>query len=157
VIVIDALVLVSLASAARLARRMLDQGTARQRRRVLIFGAGDAGEVVARELKKNAHHGYQPVGFVDDDPGKIGSRIHGVPVLGGRAALPEIVRKSTPDEILVAIPNAAPATIRSIVQTLEPFRLPFKTVPALEDVVAGRAGLGEIRTLAIEDLLCGRR
>ena len=153
VMLIDALVLIFLSSAARLARRMLHYHTAVHRRRVLIFGAGDAGEVVARELKKNAHHGYQPVGFVDDDPRKRGSRIHGVPVLGGRAILPEIVRKTAPDEILVAIPHAAPETIRSIVQTLEPFRLPFKKVPALEDVVAGRAGLGEIRTLAIEDLL----
>jgi FlaA1/EpsC-like NDP-sugar epimerase len=153
VMLIDALVLVFLSSAARLARRMLHYRTRAGRRRVLIFGAGDAGEVVARELKKNAHHGYRPVGFVDDDPRKLGSRIHGVPVLGGRAVLPAIVRKTAPDEILVAIPHAAPATMRSIVQMLEPFRLPFKTVPALEDVVAGRAGLGEIRTLAIEDLL----
>jgi FlaA1/EpsC-like NDP-sugar epimerase len=153
IILIDALVLIFLSSAARLSRRMLHYRTTAHCRRVLIFGAGDAGEVVARELKKNAHHGYRPVGFVDDDPEKIGSRIHGVPVLGGRAALEDIVRKSAPDEILVAIPRAAPATIRSIVQTLEPFRLPFKTVPALEDIVAGRAGLSEIRTLAIEDLL----
>jgi FlaA1/EpsC-like NDP-sugar epimerase len=153
VILIDALMLVFLASAARLARRMLHYRRTTSRRRVLIFGAGDAGEVVARELQKNAHHGYRPVGFVDDDPRKIGSRIHGIPVLGGRAALPDIVRRTTPDEILVAVPRAAPATIRSIVQTLEPFRLPFKTVPALEDIVAGRSGIGEIRTLAIEDLL----
>jgi len=153
VILIDALVLIVLASAARLCRRMLHQRATTHRRRVLIFGAGDAGEVVARELTKNAHHGYRPVAFVDDDPRTIGSRIHGIPVLGGRAALPAIVRKTAPDEILVALPRAAPETIRSIVQTLEPFRLPFKTVPALEDVVAGRAGLGEIRTLAIEDLL----
>jgi len=153
VILIDTLVLIFLTSAARLARRMFHYRTRANRRRVLIFGAGDAGEVVARELKKNTHHGYRPVGFVDDDPRKVGSRIHGVPVLGGHADLADIVRKTAPDEILVALPRAAPATIRGIVQTLEPFRLPFKTVPALEDIVAGRARIGEIRTLAIEDLL----
>jgi FlaA1/EpsC-like NDP-sugar epimerase len=153
VMLIDILVLIMLASAVRLARRMLLAPRAGDRRRVLIFGAGDAGEFVARELMKNPHHEYRPVGFVDDDPHKTRARIHGVRVLGGRGALPAIIRKTSPDEILVAIPRADPAVVRGILKSLEPYRLPIKTLPNLEDIVAGRARVDEIRALAIEDLL----
>ena len=78
-------------------------------RRVLIFGAGDAGELIVRDMKTNREYGYQPVGFIDDDPAKVGRRIHGVPVLGTRAAISrDILRARSRDEVLIAIPERRP-------------------------------------------------
>jgi len=92
IVIIDALLLVCLLGGLRLAWRMVSYFThvARVRggRRVLIIGAGDAGDMIVREMRKGGI--YQPVGFVDDDPSKIGRSIHGVKVLGTRADIPTI-------------------------------------------------------------------
>ena len=155
VVIIDALLLVCLLGGLRLAWRMVSYFThvARVRggRRVLIIGAGDAGDMIVREMRKGGI--YQPVGFVDDDPSKIGRSIHGVKVLGTRADIPTIVAATKPAEALVAIPSAQPAVIRSFVRLLEGFKLPITTVPSLSELVNGKVGVKEIRPMAIEDLL----
>jgi FlaA1/EpsC-like NDP-sugar epimerase len=154
VFVIDAMVLVFFLGGLRLLRRVYREGgLARRDRRILIFGAGDAGEMVVRDMKNNAFYDCEPIGFVDDDPAKVGHRIHGVPVLGTRADLAEILARENPHEVLVAIPRADPPTIRSIVKALEPFKVPIKTLPNLRDVLNGRVTVSEIRNLSIEDLL----
>src|SRR5688572_29570998 len=80
----DALLLVLLGG-LRLARRLYGESSgSRQGRRILVFGAGNAGELIVRDMKVNRDCGYEPVGFVDDDQTKVGRRIHGVPVLGTR-------------------------------------------------------------------------
>jgi FlaA1/EpsC-like NDP-sugar epimerase len=122
-------------------------------KRVLVFGAGDAGELIVRDMKNNAWHGYQPVGFVDDDESKVGHRIHGVPVLGTRADLARILRSHQPHEVLLAIPRAEPVAVRSIVRSLEPFKIPIKTLPNLRDLIDGKTELSQIRSLSVEDLL----
>ena len=90
---------------------------------------------------------------MDDDPAKVGRRIHGVPVLGTRHGLKDIIAKHRPDEVLIAIPNADPATVRAVIRALEPFKLPIKTLPNLRDVIGGKVDVKEIRSLAVEDLL----
>jgi tetratricopeptide (TPR) repeat protein len=82
-------------------------------KRVLIVGAGDAGELIVRDMKNNASYNYQPVGFVDDEAANVGHRIHGVPVLGTRADLPRILRRCRPDEVLLALPGAEPTADRA--------------------------------------------
>jgi FlaA1/EpsC-like NDP-sugar epimerase len=151
IFVIDAVLLICAVGGMRMVYRIY-QGLRRERgeKRVLIYGAGDAGEMVVRDMKNNgAFYDYEPVGFVDDDPGKVGQRIHGVPVLGRRHDLGRIIAATQPHEVLVAMPRASAATIRQVITALEPFKLPIKTLANPN----GRNGLSQIRDFAVEDLL----
>jgi FlaA1/EpsC-like NDP-sugar epimerase len=154
ILIIDSLLLVLAMVGARLGRRIYSELFRRSRdRRVLVFGAGDAGALVVREMKNDVRYDYEPVGFVDDDPAKAGIRIHGVPVLGSRADLPAIIKSHAPHEVLVAVPSASSAVVRDLVRTLEPYKIPIKTLPNLRDIVGGRVEVSQIRSLKIEDLL----
>jgi len=98
VYVIDPIILTLLLGGLRLARRFWGEFNRIQPgRRVVVFGAGDAGELIVRDMKHNAWYGMQPVGFVDDDPAKVGRRIHGVPVLGTREDIARIIKRARPD------------------------------------------------------------
>jgi FlaA1/EpsC-like NDP-sugar epimerase len=154
VFVVDAVLLMLLLGAVRMSQRVYAELSHGKRgKRVLIFGAGDAGELIVRDMKNSSWYDYHPIGFVDDDAAKIGRRIHGVPVLGARGDLAKIFGRYRPHEVLLAIPRAEPAAVRSIVRTLEPFKVPIKTLPALRDVIDGRVELSQIRNLSVEDLL----
>jgi FlaA1/EpsC-like NDP-sugar epimerase len=154
IFIVDALLLTLLLGGIRMSRRVATGlSRATPGKRILIFGAGDAGELIVRDMTQNPSCGYQPIGFVDDDPANVGHRIHGVPVLGTRAELPDIFVRWRPDEVLLAVPHAEPAVVRSIVRALEPFRVPIKTLPKLQDLLDGRIELSQIRGLAVEDLL----
>jgi FlaA1/EpsC-like NDP-sugar epimerase len=152
IVAIDSLLLVFFLGGARLLWRVVPILTrARPGRRVLIIGAGDAGDMIVREMLKSG--GYEPVGFVDDDWSKLGHTIHGIKVLGTRADLPRVVAATGAREALVAIPSATPATIRSFVRLLEDYKVPITTLPSLSELVNGQVGVKQIRPLAIEDLL----
>jgi FlaA1/EpsC-like NDP-sugar epimerase len=154
IILVDSLVLIFLMSATRLSRRAYrDLLPKHGRKRVLVYGAGDAGAQVVRHMIDDPHHGYRPVGFVDDDPGKVGRRIHGIRVLGTGRDIRRVVAKCGPDEVLIAIPRADTAAVRSVVRTLEPFKVPIKTLPNLREIIDGRVDVAQIRGLAFEDLL----
>jgi len=154
VFVIDTVLLIFFMGGIRLTRRIYREISPSERElRVLIFGAGDAGEMVVRDMKNNEFYEYEPVGFVDDDVRKVGQRIHGVPVLGTRAELAEIISKAEPHEVLVAMPRAESATLRGVLRALEPFKVPIKTLPNISDILGGRVAVSQIRTLSLEDLL----
>ena len=154
VFITDALILTLLLGSARMSRRIAAEfSPGRPGKRVLVLGAGDAGELIVRDMKNRSWHGYQPIGFVDDNVDKVGRRIHGVKVLGTRDDLPTIVQRHKPHEILIAIPRAEPGSVRSIVRSLEPFKIPIKTLPNLRDLIDGKVDLGHIRSLSVEDLL----
>lgn len=154
VFVTDLVLMVFLMGAVRVSWRLGREYRANARTRsVLIFGAGDAGEAMVREILNGGEHGYRPVGFVDDDPAKVGQRIHGVPVLGTRVDLPRIIAETNPSEVLVAIARPTPQTLRQVVKALESYKLPIKAVPHLRDMLDGRARLHEVRDLAAADLL----
>jgi FlaA1/EpsC-like NDP-sugar epimerase len=154
VYVVDTLLLIVTLSTIRLSRRVYSELSGSHRgKRVLVFGAGNAGELIVRDMKGNREYGYQPIGFVDDDIAKVGRRIHGVQVLGTRQDLKAILAKHKPDEMLIAMPNADAANIRAIVRALEAFKLPIKTLPKLSDIIGGVVELNSIRNLAVEDLL----
>ena len=118
-----------------------------------VFGAGDAGEMIVRDMRTKSSQPYRPIGFIDDDRAKVGLRIHGVPVLGTRHDLSAILERYKPHEVLIAIPRAEPAAMRAIVRSLEPFKIPIKTLPNLRDLIDGKVELAKIRSLSVEDLL----
>jgi FlaA1/EpsC-like NDP-sugar epimerase len=154
VYIIDAVVLIFLVGGVRSIRRLVRElSRGETGRRVLIFGAGDAGEMIVRDMKRRAFYHGQPIGFVDDDRRKVGQRIHGLRVFGTRADLPAIVEREHPDDILIAMPAADASVIRAIVKTLEPYKVAIKTLPNLRDVMDGKVSVSQIRELAIEDLL----
>jgi FlaA1/EpsC-like NDP-sugar epimerase/lipopolysaccharide/colanic/teichoic acid biosynthesis glycosyltransferase len=154
IFVMDAVLLVCAMTGVRLAQRVYAEVVRAPRdRRVLIYGAGDAGEMVVRDMLRHPESDYEPVGFIDDDPSKIGRRIHGVLVLGSRADLPRLVAWHQPSEILVALPAASKAAIRRVVGVLAPFKVPITTVPNLSDIRNGRVTIEQIRRLQVEDLL----
>lgn len=154
ILVIDALLAISALGGVRVARRLYGEFHQQQGgRRVLVVGAGSAGELVVRDMRQNPSFGLSPVAFVDDDQRKRGRRIHGIPVLGGRSEIARIMAEVRPDEIVVAMPSAGAATLRSVVRDFEEYRVPVKTLPTLSALVGTRVSAGQIRQMRMDDLL----
>ena len=155
IFIVDSLLLIFLMGGIRLSRRLhLMVRRLKGEKKVLIYGAGDAGEMIVRDIRNNgALYQYEPVGFIDDNPNKLGQRIHGVPVLGSREDIPRIVRSYPLDEVLLAIPSATPALVRQLLTVLEPFKVSIKTLPTLGKLQNGKVGMSQIQSLSVEDLL----
>jgi FlaA1/EpsC-like NDP-sugar epimerase len=122
-------------------------------KRVLIVGAGRAGEMLARDLLRDPERTLQPVGFIDDKRRKLGAEIHGIRVLGRCSQIPELTDKLEIDLILIAIPSAGSRELRRIVEYCEASNTPFRAIPCMQDLVAGRVSIDTLRELSIEDLL----
>jgi FlaA1/EpsC-like NDP-sugar epimerase len=116
-----------------------------------VLGAARAGEARLRDLRRDSR--YVPAGFIDDDVSLRGSRLQGVPVLGGPRRLIEIARRPRAQILLIAMPSADKREMRHVVELCEQTGLPFRTVPRIDDVVSGRAQFNELKEVAIEDLL----
>lgn len=122
-------------------------------KRVLIVGAGQGGESVLREIKRNLNLPINVIGMVDDDLKKTGQIIHGVPVLGNCESIGVFAKKYSIDEIIIAIPSAGGHELRRIVQLCQNTRIRFKTLPGLQDLIGGKLVSMQLRDIAIEDLL----
>ena len=121
--------------------------------RALIVGAGKAGEMLVRDLLRDAEVQFRPVAFVDDDPKKTGREIHGIRVVGTCDQIPAVVSRLRIDLILLALPSASSAQIRRIVEICERSGVPFRTLPRMQDLVSGQVSLKAMRNVEIEDLL----
>ncbi len=121
--------------------------------RVLIIGAGNAGEGVLRELYRLPVERYHVVGFVDDDPKKRGIRIHGVPVLGGVDDLAEVAEKQRAEEVIIALPQPTRDELRRIIEVCKGQKLVFRIVPGVADLIEGRGDVNRLREVDINDLL----
>ena len=153
--ILEALLTTALLTGVRFGCRRSLNRTARRRRedigkRVLVIGAGDAAESLIRELPRG---GYVPVGCIDDNPGKQGFTVHGVPVLGSSEQIPAIVAAHSIDEILIALPSATGAQMRRIVESCQRSNRSYKTVPGLLDLVDGKVTVKQLRDVKLEDLL----
>ncbi len=124
-----------------------------KRKKVLIVGAGRAGEMILREMKQNPRIGYEPVGFLDDDIAKKGMRIHDISVLGKADDLVRIAENKEVEEVIIAIPSLTGKDMRRIIQLCDDAGVSCKTVPAISDILNGSVHVNQIREISIEDLL----
>lgn len=122
-------------------------------RRVLVVGAGQAGEVLVRDLLRTPSAGMHPVGFVDDALEKKGHEIHGVRVLGNIDKLPRLIERLDVDMVLLAVPSAKTAELRRIVERCEQAGAPMRMLPRISELPDGVAAVQALRQIAIEDLL----
>ncbi|HUV50913.1 MAG TPA: nucleoside-diphosphate sugar epimerase/dehydratase [Anaerolineae bacterium] len=123
------------------------------RKRLLIIGAGDCAEKIFRELRDNARLKYNVVGFLDDNPVKIGKKIHGIPVLGCIKDIKAVAKQARVDETLIAISSATSRQMRTIVAHCKESGIAFKTVPGMGELIDGRVTINAIREVAYRDLL----
>ena len=121
--------------------------------RVLIVGGGNAGELLAREFLQHQDWKYRPICFVDDDPKKHGMRVHGIPVLGDRHCIPELVAKYAIDEIAIAIPSASGSVIRELATICQTTSAKIQIVPGLPELMEGKVHQVTLRELNLDDLL----
>jgi FlaA1/EpsC-like NDP-sugar epimerase len=157
--IVDLLLLLALVTGSRLLARTLIErpsaGTLVARgKEVIVVGAGDASQLILREMLKNPALGYTPIGLVDDDPRKKNLRLHGIRVLGTTSELPHLLRERRPDELLIAIPSASGEVRERIVEIARAENVPVNTLPGLPELIAGDFNLaGQIRPVEVEDLL----
>lgn len=122
-------------------------------KKTLIYGAGSAGALVAREFR-NHYNGNMPVvGFIDDDPHKHHLTLYGLPVLGGRENIPSIVHKFGVDEIIIAMPSVSGKAIKEIIEVCKQSIPKTKILPGVYQLLDGRVSISAIRPVNIEDLL----
>jgi len=157
VFVIDWFIVICLVGGSRFLYRLFREfypvKVIREQKKVLIVGAGRAGEMLLREMKQNARIGYEPVGFLDDDRAKRGTRIHGVPVLGRVDDVVRINDKRSIEEVVIAIPSLTGKEMKKIVQLCDDAGITCKTIPALSDILNGSVHVNQIREIEIDDLL----
>lgn len=121
--------------------------------RVLIVGAGVAGESLVRDLLRDASNSYMPIAFVDDREQKLGRELHGIRVVGSCDDIPDIVKRYTIDMILIALPSANASEMRRIVAICESTQKPVRTLPGMNDLVSGLVSVKNLREISLEDLL----
>lgn len=122
-------------------------------KRTLIVGAGDAGAIIAREMKKRPETGYLPVGFIDDDESKKGKYIHNIPVLGNRNDIPAIVESKNIEQILIALPSVDEKDRMEIMNICSETGCKLKTLPGIYEIIDENISISQVRDVEIDDLL----
>lgn len=122
-------------------------------RRALIVGAGNAGELLARDMLSGGNYDCRPVGFLDDDPVKRKMRIHGIPVVGTIATIKQAADKLEANEIIIAIPSASTTVMQKILTASEGCAIPIKTLPSVKRLLADPVSLRQVRPMNLDDLL----
>jgi FlaA1/EpsC-like NDP-sugar epimerase len=122
-------------------------------KRTLIYGAGGGGTALLHEIRNNARLAYRVVGFVDDLAERKGMRVAGVPVLGGGDAMRTLVARQQIEMVLIAIPSATGTEMTRILELCHTAGVDCRTVPGLGEMIEGHGLTGQIREVAVEDLL----
>lgn len=121
--------------------------------RVLVVGAGSAGQMIINELKENPQLNKVAVGIIDDDINKIGRRIHNIKILGDTSQIKEIVEKEKIDEIILAIASIDKIKKSQIIEKCRQTKCKLKTIPGIYEIIDGKVDIKKIRDVDIEDLL----
>ena len=158
VAIVDPLLLLAFIAGSRLlARTVIERprsGIVARGQEVIVVGAGNAGDLILRELQRSNVIRYTPIGLIDDDPRKKDMRLHGVRVLGTTDDLGHVLRDNRPDEVLIAIPSAPGELRRRVVEIAHEQNVQVKTLPGLHELIAGDVDLaGQIRPVQVEDVL----
>src|SRR5215218_242595 len=160
VIALDFLIALALVGGSRflvraaVERRLRPPLLERATREVLIIGAGNGGQQVAFELRRNPELSSAPVGFVDDDPRKQGMRIAGLKVLGSTDELPRVLDEAKPDEVIIAIPSAPGVVRLKVVTACRERGIPVRTLPTTFELLSGGVNLmRQVREVRVEDVL----
>lgn len=124
-----------------------------QGKRVLVIGAGDAGAMAVKEMKKHPDLYYEPVALIDDNKSKVGRSINGVPVLGTRSDIVNIVKSMDIEEILIALPSVGNEERREIIKICNSTGIKSKILPGIYELINGKISINQIRDVEIEDLL----
>ena len=155
--ILDMIITIMALSALRLLIRLYHEDfksqEAEDATKLLIAGAGDAGEALAREILKSKVRKYRLIGFVDDSPNKQKISIHGYSVQGTINDIPALCSKYDVDEVAIAIPSAPRPQIKKIIRTCEDAKVKCVTVPSITDIASGRLSVTQMRDVEIADLL----
>jgi len=155
VFLLQGMLLVGLLSSSRLLYRIYHTPSVKgaSGKRVLIMGAGVAGNMLVIDLKNSTSLLYEPVGFLDDDPNLKGNRIQGVRVLGECSALPQLAQGLRVEQVLIAMPSATTEEKNRIVDFCLDAQIPYLTLPKVQDILDGTARSRDLRPVALDDLL----
>ncbi len=156
ILVLYPILLMFLLGGPRLTYRMwkdhsLKINAGKQRRSVLVVGAGAAADILVRDMLREGS--LLPVALVDDNPKLKGFEIHGVEVVGNAFDIPIICKTQNIELIIIAIPSATNKQMQSIIGVCEETGCPMRTLPSLQDMASGKVALNDLREVLIEDLL----
>ena len=129
------------------------QKISKHRERVLIIGAGNAGVSLVEDMQRNPQFGVYPVGFIDDDIKKQHIHLRGIPVLGDRYKISEVIKTLKIQKIIIAMPTVSGQIIREIVDICQANGVQPSTLPGIHEILNGRVRVDSIRDIKIEDLL----
>jgi FlaA1/EpsC-like NDP-sugar epimerase len=144
---------VSIPKGASAFRRPRFNGRSGRKKNVIIIGAGSAGEKVLREVFDTPDLEYRMVGFLDDDPAKLGRSLHGVPVLGPVEMLPRITEKKKIHQVFITLPSATGGDLRRIIDICKDCVVSYKALPRLGHIMDGKVSIKSLRDVNYEDLL----
>lgn len=125
----------------------------KERKKILIVGAGGSGEKMLREIFDNPQLHYHVVGFLDDDPGKRGRTVHGVRVLGPADHLPRVLEQNNIEQVFISVPSATGAQMRRLIDICKGCGISYKTLPAIGSIMNGNVSIKSLRDVNYEDLL----
>jgi FlaA1/EpsC-like NDP-sugar epimerase len=158
IFVLDWFLLLALIAASRLVWRVYRETVLIPRKsnvgqRTLIVGAGEAGSLLLKEIRRQQDSAFNIVGFVDDDPQKKGMKLHGIAVLGTTKQLANLISFHEVVDVIIAIPTASGNAMRDIIKSCEHCKVRFKTLPAISDIIEGKISVSQIKDVDICDLL----
>ena len=156
--IIDGLLTLLVVAGTRLSLRMIQHQAGgghvnKEGKRILIAGAGDAGQMVAREMHTSKYIQEYLVGFVDDDPIKIGAILHNSSVLGSLDKIPDLVKKHRVDQVIIAMPTAPGEVIQKVVNLCEKSGVTTQTLPGIFELISGEVTVSQLREVQVGDLL----
>ena len=157
--VMDLLLTIALIGGSRLAVRSVLERPPRgdlqpKGQEVLIVGAGEGGQLIAREMQRTPRLRQTPIGFVDDDPRKRGMRINGLKVLGDTRQMDRLLDDAEPDQVIIAIPSAPGVLREQVVRACRERDIPVRTLPGVFELISGSVDLlRQVRDVQVEDVL----